>query len=136
MKRTAIIIEKNLTSGQAASVSAICMGQAAISSEEIYDRDNLIDLNGVQHAAIRYSSVILKAGCVQLQNLLKNIKSNSQGISIFVFTRTGLSLNNSYEQYKEIITNSKIDDLDIVGIALVGEDSLVRLVTKKFSMLN
>ena len=135
MKRTAIIVEKKLSPGEAANVSAILMGQTSISQKEIFDNSQLIDLSGNQHAAIKYSSVILKAGSGQLLNLPSLIKKNYPTIRCFIFSRTGQRLNNEFEQYRVLITQSETEKLEPVGIALVGDDSLVRKATKKFSIL-
>ena len=69
MKRIAILIERNQTTGCAANISAILMGQAALLHPDIYDYEPVSDTDGHKHAAIRFSTIILEAGAGQMNNL-------------------------------------------------------------------
>lgn len=98
MKRIAIILDKNLEPGAAANVAALLMGQAALNEPGLYSDQPVLDHSGVQHAGIRYSTVILKAGENQLINLAKLCSDDSGGLSHVVFhrqaNRSTMPLNN------------------------------------------
>nr|WP_084013208.1 DUF2000 family protein [Enterococcus ureasiticus] len=53
MKRTAIIINKNLPFGEQANVIAIVSAALANATEDMIDSEKIIDLNGNKHAAIK-----------------------------------------------------------------------------------
>ena len=74
MQRNAIILEKNLTAGEVVNVAGILMGQIAQINPEVYLDSEVTDADGVRHAAIRYSTVVLKAGSGQIANLAKSLK--------------------------------------------------------------
>ena len=95
-------IRKNLTAGEVGNVAGILMGQIAQINPEVYLDSEVTDADGVRHAAIRYSTVVLKAGSGQIANLAKSLK-DSETISSCVFTSTGQSLNNQFEVYQEQI---------------------------------
>ena len=76
MQRNAIILEKNLTAGEVGNVAGILMGQIAQINPEVYLDSEVTDADGVRHAAIRYSTVVLKAGSGQIANLAKSLKES------------------------------------------------------------
>ncbi len=135
MKRIAIILEKNLEQGAAANVAALLMGQAALNEPGLYSDQPVLDQSGVQHAGIRYSTVILKAGENQLINLVKACSEDNDSLSHLVFTQTGQSLNNAFEQYANEIAAMALEATKVVGVIVWGEDKLVRAKTKKFSVM-
>lgn len=97
MKRIAIVLEKNLDIGAAANVSAILMGQASLMDVDLYSESYVKDKNNVRHAAIKYSTVILKAGENQLLNLAKSLQDNTGELNYVVFSKTGQLLNNAFD---------------------------------------
>ncbi len=133
MKRIGIVLDKNLDRGACGNVAAILMGQIAISSE-VYETNPLNDRDGVQHAAIRYSTVLLKAGRGQLLNLVHHIQKED-GLHCVVFSQTGQGLHNAFPEYHQRVTTSTTEDLVPVGVAVAGDDPVVRSITKKFSLL-
>jgi len=134
MKRIAILLDGALPTGAASNVAAILMGQAAIRVPEIYAEQPVPDMDGNLHAAIRYSTVILKAGRGQMQNVLLQIRKEHPEITYSAFTTTGQGLHNAFEKYETYLHEHHTADLEIVGLILVGEESEVRLITKKFSV--
>lgn len=135
MKRIAIILDKNLEPGAAANVAALLMGQAVLNEPGLYADQPVLDHSGVQHAGIRYSTVILKAGENQLINLAKLCSDDSGGLSHVVFSQTGQSLNNAFEQYAVEIASMELEATKVVGVIVWGEDDQVRAATKKFSVM-
>ncbi|WP_440115570.1 DUF2000 family protein [Paenibacillus sp. QZ-Y1] len=135
MKRIAIILDKNLEPGAAANVAALLMGQAALNEPGLYSDQPVLDHSGVQHAGIQYSTVILKAGENQLINLVKSCSDDSGGLSHIVFSQTGQSLNNAFEQYADQISSMELEATKVVGVIVWGEDEMVRAITKKFSVM-
>lgn len=135
MKRIAIILDKNLEIGAASNVAALLMGQAALKDRDLYSEEPLFDNNHVQHAGIKFSTVILKAGENQLLNLAKSISEEIPDLNSVVFSQTGQFLNNAYDQYCLEISSKNTEDTKVVGVIVWGEDELVRVTTKKFSVL-
>ncbi|CAH1208685.1 MULTISPECIES: DUF2000 family protein [unclassified Paenibacillus] len=135
MKRIAIILDKNLEPGAAANVAALLMGQASLNEPELYSSQPVLDQSGVQHAGIQYSTVILKAGENQLINLVKSCSEHDGGLNFLVFSQTGRSLNNAFEQYASEIANMALEATKVVGVIIWGEDEAVRAMTKKFSVM-
>lgn len=135
MKRIAIVLEKNLEVGAASNVAALLMGQAALIDPDLYSEEPVLDKNNVQHAGIRYSTVILKAGENQLLNFIKTLSVDASNLNNVVFSQTGQCLNNAFEQYSIEISLKETEETKVVGVIVWGEDELVRAATKKYSVL-
>ncbi|MGM0890286.1 MAG: DUF2000 family protein [Bacillota bacterium] len=135
MKRVAIIVDKNLETGAAANVSALLMGQLVMNNSNLYATESVFDQSNVQHAGIKYSTVILKGGKNQIANFSKSLSTDDSSVKCIVFSETGQSLNNAFDIYKEKITSSNLDETNPVGVIVVGEDEEIRKLTKKFSIL-
>jgi len=136
MQRIAIILNKNLDKGQVGNISCIFMGQAAICHPEIYDSAVLLDKNENRHAAIRYSTVLLKAnGQGQLLNLVKRVHVEYPSMTCVLFSQVGQGLHNAFGEYQRQIVSSSSEELTPVGVLVLGDEENVRLVTKKFSLL-
>lgn len=110
------------------------MGDLASKQPEIFFEEELNDLSKAPHATIKYSTVVLKSGSLALLNFIDNLHMNGD-ISFVLFSRVGQQLNNAYEQYKEKVSTSSSSELHPIGVAVLGEDVLVRELTKKFSLL-
>ncbi|KAF1305068.1 DUF2000 domain-containing protein [Candidatus Enterococcus willemsii] len=134
MKRIAIVLDKNLNAGEVGNVSAILMGDLASKQPDIFFEEKLNDLSQAPHATIKYSTVVLKSGSLALLNFVDRLHTNEE-VSFVLFSRTGQKLNNAYEQYKEKIATSSSSELEPIGVAVFGEDAIVRELTKKFSLL-
>lgn len=135
MKRNAIILDRNLTIGQVGNVAAILMGQISKIDPSTFSGDEILDKDGVRHAGIKNSTVLLKGGSGQISKLAQQL-SGDETVTNVVFTAKGQSLNNRFEDYETIIMNNTLEMLKPVGIALSGEDELIRGLTKKFSLLH
>ena len=134
MQRIALILEKNLTAGQTANISGILMGQAAVLMPDLYDRTPVCDRDGQNHAAIKYSTVVLASGSGQLHTLCKNVRDNHPGVTCITFTQVGQGLHNRYEEYATLIADSTLEVSKPVGVIIAGADEEIRLITKKFSL--
>lgn len=134
MKRNAIVLDKNLSAGEVGNASAILMGQVSKIDPQIFSDASITDLDNVQHAGIKYSTVILKGGSGQITNLSKQL-ANNDDINSFVFTALGQSLNNKFEKYADSISKSSLADTRPVGVIISGDDEEIRQLTKKFSLL-
>ncbi|KGE18725.1 DUF2000 family protein [Paenibacillus wynnii] len=135
MKRIAIILDKNLEIGAASNVAALLMGQASLKDPNLYSEVPVLDKNNVQHAGIKFSTVILKAGENQLLNLIKSISEDTPNLNSVVFSQTGQFLNNAFDEYSLEISSKETEETKIVGVIVWGEDELVRMATKKYSVL-
>ncbi|MGM0217532.1 DUF2000 family protein [Enterococcus sp. AZ126] len=134
MKRTAIIINKNLPFGEQANVIAIVSAALANITEDMIDSEKIIDLNCNKHAGIRNSLVVLKSNPTALLTLTETV-NELDDIESVVFTSKGQRLNNQFSEYKTEISTNELKDLEPVVVALYGEDEQIRMLTKKFSLL-
>lgn len=130
-QRIALVLARSLSPGTAANVAAILMGQLVIKTPEIYAFHTPICRNGYKHAAIRHSTIILKAGSGQLTTLANELQATS--VPYCVFSSLGQSLNNEYDTYEQRLVS---EEVDLVGVGLHGTDQCVRSATKKFSLLS
>jgi hypothetical protein len=135
MKRIAIILERNLETGAASNVAALLMGQAALADASLYDPAPLFDKARVQHAAIKFSTVILKGGENQLAQLAMSLNGNADGVRCVVFSRVGQGLHNAFEQYAREIAAMDTEAAKVAGLIVWGEDEAVRKLTKKYSVM-
>jgi hypothetical protein len=110
------------------------MGQTALENVEIYADDSVLDKDGVQHAGIQYSTVILRAGGGQLLNLIQQARVVPD-ITVIAFTTIGQSLHNKFEKYKQQLGQVTTDESTPVGVAISGDEEVVKQLTKKFSLL-
>ncbi len=134
MNRIAILVDKNLESGAAANAAALLMGQAVRMTPDLYAEAPVLDRNGVCHAGIRYSTIILKAGINQLLNLIQSLNTSDTSLQFAVFSRTGQAMNNAFEQYALRIASMPTEETGLSGMVLWGSDEKVRAATKKFSV--
>jgi hypothetical protein len=136
MKRTAIILTKDLTRGAAANVAAILMGEAARALPDLYHATPLLDALGARHAAIQWSAVLLEAKSpAQLLNFLATAREQQPALFVVVFTATGQGFHNAFDAYAAAVGSKAIADLNPSGVLVSGDDAAVRALTKKFSVL-
>lgn len=136
MKRTAIILTKELTRGPAANVAAILLGEAARSLPNLYHAAPLLDATGTRHAAVQWSVVLLEANSpAQLVNFLGTVREQQPALFVAVFTTTGQGLHNAFAEYAATIAGKATADLSPSGVLVSGDDAAVRAITKKFSVL-
>jgi hypothetical protein len=134
MKRTAIIINKNLPFGEQANVIAILSAALAADIENMIDSEKITDLEGNTHAGIKNSLVVLKSNPTALTTLTERVRED-ESVEVIVFTKKGQSLNDQFSEYKKEISEKKLKDLEPVGVILYGNSEQIRLLTKKFSLL-
>ncbi|SKA14767.1 Protein of unknown function [Pilibacter termitis] len=134
MKRIALVVDKNLSLGEQANIVAILSGALSRENEGMYDSETLLDKSGVQHAGIKNSLVVLKSKTAALSKFITQASENEE-ISSVVFTRNGQALNDKYSEYKELIRNNELENLEPVGIGVYGGEAVIREMTKKFSLL-
>ena len=135
MKRVAILLDDKLGRGEVGNISAILMGQAALLMPDLFGSEPVCDSGGNKHAAIRFSTILLKASSTQMVNLLPIVKEQAPDVICIFFTRVGQSLHNEFDQYRSLIESSKLPDLEPIGTILAGDDRRIRDLTKKFSLL-
>lgn len=136
MKRTALILKRDLPPGQIGNVCAILMAEITRAVPEILAETKVTDLDGLLHAAPQYSIVVLKAnGSEQLQNTAATLRATHPELAIVGFGTVGQSLNNQFTVYLEKISSLTTEGTGLVGIAVSGEDVFVRQATKKFSLM-
>lgn len=129
--KISIVVNKTLNSGQKANVSAIIMGQLGRDIPAIYT-DAIIDASGIKHAGISINVVILDGGAGQLLTLMESARKSS--VIFVVFSATGQMLSNNYSEYQRIISSSDTESTNVVGVGIFGEDEIVKVLTKKFSL--
>ena len=132
MKRISIVVDKSMSAGQKANIAAILAGQLAKDAPHLYEAP-VIDQSGICHSGIAVNIVVLEGGSEQLLSLIKSIGENE--VMYSVFSSTGQSLSNSYPEYQQRVSLMDTRSTGIIGIGLAGEDSRVKLLTKKFSLM-
>lgn len=130
-QRIALIVAKGLTAGESANVSALLMGQLALLSPGIY-AEPVAGGDGLRHAGIRYSTVVLRGGPGQLASLAA--AAEKEDLVSCVFSALGQTLNNAFETYSASLKETA--DIELVGVGLHGADEHVRGLTRKFSVLH
>jgi tyrosyl-tRNA synthetase len=128
LKRLCVVLYKSLEGGEAANVAAIVIGGLKCTGFD----DPMQDSDSNLHAAVRWNLPVLKAKTIgQLEKLLASARElNVQAVA---FTRRGQSLSNSYQQYAEMLTKSRTQDIEIIGVGLFGSDEEVKALTKSFT---
>jgi hypothetical protein len=135
MKRTALIISKNLSRGQAANVSAILMGQAARLDLELYSEQAVSDRDGNRHSSVKFSIVVLEAnGSEQISNHVSRLRTEFPELVLSLFSSEGQGLNNEFLKYADLVSSKTTRELTPVGLMVTGEELRVRDATKKFSL--
>ncbi|VDG19402.1 DUF2000 family protein [Lactiplantibacillus mudanjiangensis] len=117
------------------NVAAILMGQLAQLNPDLFADKPVLDQDGVRHAGIKNSTVVLKAGFGQITNLAMKLSADDT-VESLVFTAKGQSLSNRFEEYAEIVSDNDLATLKPVGLIMTGEESVIRQLTKKFSILS
>ncbi|WP_421121710.1 DUF2000 family protein [Aquihabitans daechungensis] len=130
-QRIALVVNKRLTPGAAANVAALAMGQLVLERPTLYAQAPVPDAVGRPHAAIRYSTVILKAGAGQLDNLSRRL-SDDDRVAFCCFSTLGQSLNNAFDEYAATLA---VSEPELAAVGLSGDDPVVRELTRAFSVL-
>ena len=128
--RFAVIINNDLVDkpGLVANVAAIAIG--GLKCDGFIE--NIQDKNGIGHASILWNMPVLKSK--RQRDFLKvNKLASDMGLMVSAFSKEGMTLSNSYEEYKKVITES--EQLTILSMAIYGEDSLVKQAVKSLSVL-
>lgn len=77
-------------------------------------------------------SLYLMEGGGQLFTLIEQARKSE--VTCVVFSATGQLLSNNYSEYNQKISMSDTESTEIIGVGVCGEDEVVRLLTKKFSL--
>lgn len=120
-----------MDTGKKANVASILMGEISKKFPHIYG-DSVCDKSGVHHAGIAINVVILDGGDEQLLSLVKN--TENYDVFCNVFSSTGQELSNNYPEYQRQISSMDTQSTNIVGVGIFGDESVVRTLTKKFSL--
>jgi len=129
-RRVAIVVSKTLSPGAAANVSALLMGQLVVDDTSLYGTEAVRGADGMRHAAIRFSTIVLRGRPGQLRSLAEEL--DAAGISSCVFSSLGQTLNNEFDEYRRRLAG---EASDLVGVAMSADDATVRALTRKFSLL-
>ncbi len=133
MKRIAILIDKNQSTGSCANISAILMGELSATEKTIFTND-VQDKDNCRHSSIHHSTIILKVNSSQqIINLIEKV--NSKDVYFAIFSKIGQGLHNQFDEYKLAVKNSTSTESEPVGIILYGDDITVRSLVKKYSVL-
>jgi hypothetical protein len=133
IQRIAIVLTNTLPQAICVNTAAILMGQAALCTPGLFATNPLRDNNGVNYAAIKFSTVILRSTQTRLVRLLREAAMNDQ-IYAASFPKIGHQLHNDFHSYARIITSSDTSELEPVGAIVIGADSEIRKMTKSFTL--
>lgn len=134
MKRTAILLDKTVSTGEAANISAILMGHLSSNNSELFYKNIILDRSSFEHAGIINSVIVLKAkSTTQIYNFLQII-SKQENILYATFTSEGQGLHNAFSDYARMIQESDLAALRPVGAIVHGQDEIIRTLTKRYSL--
>ena len=116
--RIAIVVNENL------GVGFLTNAAACIASGLFYKEENIIGeaINGSDFDFIPITKIpilILKQGKKSWKELLKRAKRNK--LKYMVFTKEGQSTT-SYEEYIQRVSGKKLEEVEVIGIGVLGED--------------
>ncbi|MCU7805719.1 MAG: DUF2000 family protein [Candidatus Thiodiazotropha sp. (ex Lucinoma borealis)] len=135
MKRIAVILDKGLSRGEACNIAAIVVGQLSATNHDVYSQQSITDLDGIQHAGINFSTIVLQASSpTQLANFAKKISADCDHVNLVAFSRSGQQLNNQPDQHRSEISTKRLHEVEPLGLAIFGDDQQVRQLTKRFSV--
>ena len=120
--KIAIILDENVGNGFLANAAA-CIASGLFQGEE--------DLLGPEIEANQFTYIpitkipilIVKKGNKNWKELLDRAKKNK--LKYMVFTREGQSTT-SYDNYIERVKGKSIEEVDVIGIGVLGEDSVIQ----------
>ena len=129
--RIAVVVLETLGPGEAANVAALLTGQIGRGNPIYFNADVALDAEGVWHAAPIFSVVLLKAkNASQLSKLARESLT-----STICFSRLGQTFHNAFPEYAKKLAELSTEAAGLVGVAVYGDDQLVRAATRKFSLL-
>ena len=119
--RIAIALDENLEKGHLANAAA-CIASGLFSKEE-----NILgsQIEGVEVTYIPITNIpilIVKKANKTWKELLERAKRNK--LKYMVFTREGQSTT-SYEDYMKMVAGKKLEEVEVIGIGVLGEDNIV-----------
>ena len=119
--KIAIVVNENL------GVGFLTNASACIASGLFYNEENVIGehIKGSDFDFIPITKIpilILKQGKKSWAELLKRAKRNK--LKYMVFTKEGQSTT-SYEEYVKRVTGKKLEEVEVVGFGVFGQDELV-----------
>lgn len=134
----AVVLHPKLNAGEAINASSIAL--AGLKSGAFLDP--LTDAQGCKHVAVTNSVVILKSKTgSQLASLAKELSDHSKsgtfnedGLKFVCFSKYGQELHDRYDEYRQGIVGQSTDQLEVIAIALAGEEDEVKKLTRKFSI--
>jgi len=128
-RRVAVVLHSKTQPGEAANAAAIVVGGLRCAAFDL----PIQDTSGFVHAAVRWNLVVLQARNVgQLEKLANALQGST--LEYVLFTSSGRSLSNSFDEYKHQVESHSVDFADIIALGIFGEDDQVRAVTKSFSV--
>ncbi len=81
-----------------------------------------IEGDGVEFIPITKIPIMIVKQTKTITELLNRAKKNN--LKYMVFTREGQSTT-SYDEYIERVKGKKVEELDVIGIGVIGEDKLI-----------
>jgi len=133
MRKASIVVDKNLNAGLKANVASIILGQLSRDVPSLYE-EVVTDNSGTRHAGIAVNVVVLEGSNGQILTAIDGA-ARADNVSCVAFTSIGQSLSNSYDEYRKKISAIDTKDTSVVGVGLVGDDSVIKPLTKKFSLV-
>ena len=118
--KSAIVLKDGLGPGLLANASACIATGLFRQNEEAYGPE--IEGNGIKFIPITKIAILITKQTRPFKDLLKRAEKN--GLKYMLFTKEGQSTT-SYDEYTERVKGKSIEEIDIIGIGVIGEDSSV-----------
>ncbi len=118
--KSAIVLKPDMGQGLSANAAA-CIATGLFKQEECA-YGNEIEGNGIKFIPITQIPILILKQNKPFKELLKRAKRND--LKYMLFTKEGQSTT-SYSEYADRVKGKSVDELDVIGIGVIGEDSLV-----------
>lgn len=115
------MLDENLGAGMLAN-SAACIASGLFNGEKDLLGEQIEGADCTFIPITKIPILILKQNKKPWSELLKRVKKNK--LKAMVFTREGQSTT-SYEEYADRVRGKKLEELNIIGIGVLGEDGAV-----------
>ena len=128
--KIAIVVNENL------GVGFLTNASACIASGLFYNEEDIIGvgINGSDFDFIPITKIpiLIMKQSKPFKELLKRAKRT--GLKYMLFTKEGQSTT-SYEEYSERVKGKSIDEVDVIGIGVIGGDDLVNSFSGDLGLL-
>jgi len=128
--KSVIVLKDSLAPGFLANAAACIASGLFRQQEEAYGPE--IEGENFKFIPITKIPIMIMKQNKPFKELLKRAKRN--GLKYMLFTREGQSTTN-YDEYIERVKGKSVEEVDVIGIGVIGEDELVNKFAGDLALL-